>query len=966
MSDILSFARRLSLIAALALFASLALSARTLSPQEALARLASDGPAARLASDNASQPHLISTGQVDGITAYYLFQQGDRALIVGADDLSLPLLGFVDNPDFTPAQMPPAMAWWLSEYAREIAFAASRQAAGISPSPKTLLLAPVPAPRASRSAIVPMLKTNWNQDSPYNLLCPKKNNSATYTGCVATAMAQVMKYFQYPATGTGSNSYKWNNTTLSMNFADVTFDWDNMLPVYTYSTPGTAQQQNAVATLMKAVGYAVDMEYGTDADGGSGASNTDIVPAFVNHFSYDLAASDEVRDLYDQNSWDAMIYDNLANCGPVVYCGASSEGGHCFVCDGYRTDGYFHINWGWGGAYDGYFALSALNPEGQGIGGFSGGYNSNQDAVLGLRLPVAGSKRPDPYLAIYGGNLLAAASGREVSFSVASEGYFINMSSYASNFCIALGLTADGSTQIVDPMDTSNIPSYAGYSELSFTIPTSVPNGTYTAELYYSLGSNSADDFLPFRASPSLAHTATLVISDQGVTVQATGSGGSGDDDSTGEVAVTSFSSSTGYVIGQPCTVTATVSNSTSAAVSQPLTAYLAQMSYGSLYAKAQIGSTQTVNIPAKSSTTAQFSSTLSSSLTSGTYYLVFVDADSQILNTSLEQVTVKADSSGDDASLDNIWVDDLAATDMTVGQYTTITATFYSSNTSAFSFNASAALAYLSGSDFYLECTLITKKVSIGPNSHITQTWTCKVPDDLTPGTYYLAIIDEDSYTLCDPIEVIVSEAPAGEGSYNFQTLNSLTPAVMPMTEANGWTKSMQKSVQDGWYYVVDGKTFLSGATSLSLDKGDASTDSRIWQGMKNGAYSGKPSLRCYKGSTMTLSGVQHCTITLTGTSLANTYSLSSGITVSSAASDKAVLLSSSPTATLTFSAQVRFNVITVAPTASGIDALPADDAHTLDAPAQYFNLQGQPVANPASGLCILRQGSRVSKVIL
>lgn len=242
----------------------------------------------------------------------------------------------------------------------------------------------------------PLVKTTWNQGAPYNDLCPQKNGQITYTGCVATSTAQVMNYHQWPPQGTGTVSYDWNGQTLSMDFGATTFAWNDMLDSYPTATTGTDAQRQAVATLMKACGYALHMTYGLSEDGGSGAYSSDIANVLINNFSYDVTARYVQREFYSPEEWEQMIYDNLADIGPAIYGGHGSLGGHSFICDGYDTDGLFHINWG--GTSDGYFRLSALDPPSLGAGGGAGGFNSQQNATLGIRKPQPGSVRPLPYI----------------------------------------------------------------------------------------------------------------------------------------------------------------------------------------------------------------------------------------------------------------------------------------------------------------------------------------------------------------------------------------------------------------------------------------------------------------------------------------------------------------------------------------------------------------------------------------
>jgi len=239
-----------------------------------------------------------------------------------------------------------------------------------------------------------MIQTQWNQGAPYNNNCPVISETRTVTGCVATAMAQVMKFHQYPTettltipgyTTTTKDKDK-NSYSLTVAGLDATtFSWSDMTSTYTSSSTGTAA--DAVAKLMQYCGVSLHMRYGLSANGGSSAYNANIPEALKVFFGYDGTTTYAQRQHYSYAEWVDMIYAELAASRPVILGGQSTGGGHSFVCDGYASDDYFHINWGWGGSSDGYFRLSALNPYDQGIGGSStlDGFSFTQDAVVGIR-----------------------------------------------------------------------------------------------------------------------------------------------------------------------------------------------------------------------------------------------------------------------------------------------------------------------------------------------------------------------------------------------------------------------------------------------------------------------------------------------------------------------------------------------------------------------------------------------------
>lgn len=356
--------------------------ATPLTPEEALSRVGLQDPIGNTRSIASVKP-LMAVDTRIGEPALYVFDRNDSRgyMIVSADDAVTPLLGYSDDNGFDADNLPPALQSWMDQYAEQIAYirenlptAGSNQFTGVT--------------LPNWPAIAPLVKTKWGQQTPFNNICPDFNNTKSATGCVATAMAQVMNYFQYPAKGQGKISFKSNDVVgnLSLDFSELTFEWNNMIDSYNGSY--TPQQAYAVATLMKAAGYSVRMSYTNNY---SGALSGLIPGALIQYFNYDKGIRYENRDRYTYTEWATKIYDNLKNIGPVIYDGYSfSNTGHSFVCDGYEN-GYFHFNWGWNGSSNGYFLLDALNPPSLGTGGGDGGYNYLQNVVFGVKPATEGS-----------------------------------------------------------------------------------------------------------------------------------------------------------------------------------------------------------------------------------------------------------------------------------------------------------------------------------------------------------------------------------------------------------------------------------------------------------------------------------------------------------------------------------------------------------------------------------------------
>lgn len=389
------------------------LMATPISPEEALARLGIGTSDAKKAP---GIKHVYTTDTETGNPGLYVFNRPANGgyMIASADDSAYPLLGYTDSGTFDAENIPPELKWWLEEYARQIQYVSEHNPGLGNQNAKK-------APRVVRESIAPQIQTKWDQVAPFNNQCPLYGTERTYTGCVATAMAQVMNYWKYPAVGQGSISYDCEalSKRLSLNFANRRFDWDLMLDSYNYGQY-SEEEAAAVAYLMKAAGYSVKMNY---APGSSGALAMNIANALKKYFNYDPNMLYTLRMYYSSAEWEEMIYDNLKNVGPILYGGSSMlGGGHSFVCDGYDGNGYFHFNWGWSGMSDGYFMLDALNPESLGSGGGSGGgYNFTQDAVFGIQPPTGLPEEERPLKMTQMGSLAGFISGDELKFDLFAE-----------------------------------------------------------------------------------------------------------------------------------------------------------------------------------------------------------------------------------------------------------------------------------------------------------------------------------------------------------------------------------------------------------------------------------------------------------------------------------------------------------------------------------------------------------------
>lgn len=320
--------------------------------------------------------------------AYYVFNNGDSQgfVIVSGDDNAYSILGYSDKGSFDYTSAPAQIRDWLDGYAAEIAWLRNNESVGANGESKTKKLTPVK----------PLLgEIAWDQTYPYNLLTPcYVGTTHSATGCVATAMAQIMYYHKYPSQGKGQHTYKpaTLNQTLSVDFSQSHYGWDVMTPKYNSTSSDTARM--AVAVLMRDCGVAVDMAYGQQ----SGSNIENWLKPLTENFSYDSGFGCLNRNYYTQQDWDAIIRDEVAAGRPVFATGfTGNSGGHAFVFDGYDSEGLIHVNWGWSGMSNGYFRTSALTPPLQGTGGSTSGFNYKQGIIVGIQPPQEGS---EPWLQV--------------------------------------------------------------------------------------------------------------------------------------------------------------------------------------------------------------------------------------------------------------------------------------------------------------------------------------------------------------------------------------------------------------------------------------------------------------------------------------------------------------------------------------------------------------------------------------
>ncbi len=336
-------------------------------------------------------------GQPTAQPMFYIFNLSESGgfVIISADDVAYPVLGYTLTGPYEQGDMPPALRKTLEGYKNQIAWAIENNWSS-SATAKTAWESLLQDGRFEevKANVGPLMSTTWDQSPYYNDLCP----GGSVTGCVATAMAQVMKFWNHPAQGTGMHSYNHSDYgTISANFGATTYNWSAM--------PNNVNSpNNAVATLMFHCGVGVNMQYSPNSSGAYVVEQDHPIcaeSALKNFFGYSTSLQGVKRDgNYTTAQWVSLIKGELDASRPVLYAGFGSGGGHAFVCDGYNSSNKFHFNWGWGGYYDGYFAIDALDPGGTGTGGGTGGYNSGHQALIGV-VPASGPGPGSHDLALY-------------------------------------------------------------------------------------------------------------------------------------------------------------------------------------------------------------------------------------------------------------------------------------------------------------------------------------------------------------------------------------------------------------------------------------------------------------------------------------------------------------------------------------------------------------------------------------
>lgn len=340
--------------------------------------------------------HLLQKDVVDAtpqsFTECYLFvgTDGRGFALIAADDCVRPVLGYSPTGLFPTAGLPSHIRGWIEAYELNIR---TLSQLGITPSLQTRqewqMLAETKFRTVRDTAVGPLMTTQWNQSPWYNQMCPYSTTDQAYsvTGCVATAMAQVMKYWNHPAVGRGAHSYTPQGFgQQSAQFDTTHYDWAHMPDRLNWNS--SQEEIDAVALLMYHVGVAVEMNYSPQSSGAHVSAYGDHTSASAenalkNYFRYNQALFSAYRGNYTDAQWNVLLTTELDASRPVMLSGTDGQGGHAFVIDGYDSLGFYHLNWGWGGYCDGYYTFDSLSPSASGIGGNeSNSYSHDNHALL--------------------------------------------------------------------------------------------------------------------------------------------------------------------------------------------------------------------------------------------------------------------------------------------------------------------------------------------------------------------------------------------------------------------------------------------------------------------------------------------------------------------------------------------------------------------------------------------------------
>ena len=436
---------------------------------------------------------------------FYVFNNPERPgwVIVAGDDRARTILAYGDEYYFDESEMPEVVQDWLNDYVEQLASIDKGAAKPSSNAPVHSLAA------SNRARIAPMLSCNWAQGLPFNQQCATYTSSGTTSycpaGCVAIAMAQILYYYKSSTPCTTIPAY--TSSSLSQYMAELpatTFNYGLMNDWYD-KAENTSESAQETARLVRYCAQSVKMDFGKSSSSATSQRN-----AFVNYFDFDKDAQQLARTDYNAAEWDEMVYHELAMGRPVFISARKAHGGHAFVCDGY-DNGLYHINWGWRGHQNGYFALNALNDDNSGgTGAASGdeGYTINVQIITGLQPSLGTGTSTNGnivglYRACEATSTSFTRSNNSLNFTgVELTAYYYNYSSQSYNYDLGWGLyDSDGNLLSTHTVATNKSLSAGYYTTLtgSINVGKNVTAGTYYLKPVCRL--NGSSTYYPCRGS---------------------------------------------------------------------------------------------------------------------------------------------------------------------------------------------------------------------------------------------------------------------------------------------------------------------------------------------------------------------------------------------------------------------------------------------------------------------------------
>ncbi len=437
--------------------------------------------------------------------AWYVFapaKKNSGFVIMAGDDRVSQVLGYTDEGSFDPDNMPENMEWWLKGCTEQIQWLREGKASARR------------APEG-RQAVAPMLTTKWGQDGPYNLRTPVINSYHAPTGCMPTALAQILYYWKSTAGAKALDAYTTYTNGINMPaLPATTFDYNLMQDEYDADATDASAQE--VAKLMLYCGQAFKVDYQELESGASGGSNV-----FVNNFYFDIHGRDLKRIAESQEEWDATLYAEMKAGRPIFMSAINYQAGHGFVIDGYDGNGLYHINWGWNGRDNGFYVLDVACPSREGHVALQGeGYTIGQVAGLELRPASDAISHNDMALSVQSLELDAASytrSSSEEDFTVNATAYVQNDYGSTLSFNNTVGVfTTDGqflkAGTISTVSDLQNM--YGGKWTRTISFGSGLNDGTYILKMVSRLVGEEKwnEDFGSYR------HYAELTISGNSMT----------------------------------------------------------------------------------------------------------------------------------------------------------------------------------------------------------------------------------------------------------------------------------------------------------------------------------------------------------------------------------------------------------------------------------------------------------------